>query len=200
MYFTIWTLHATLLEIFYLLLLDITFAVSSLLEWTDGLWLTNHIISNHWLSACCFENPYRKYRCIMRHLYKKFGWQQLDCCYLVLKLTTMFCITSSHPFFYRYKKELSAAVEREASLERSKTQLELDWQRRYEDLERLQYEKSEDLVKKLTQARDEVCGVLNWQTFLFWEKSKSILHQEISSMFIFTAFAVICFLHMVLLS
>ncbi|XP_060556177.1 coiled-coil domain-containing protein 57-like [Ruditapes philippinarum] len=55
----------------------------------------------------------------------------------------------------RYKKELSCSVEREASLERSKAQMELDWQRRYEDLERQQYERSEDLVKKLTRARDE---------------------------------------------
>lgn len=53
-------------------------------------------------------------------------------------------------------------MEREACLERCKTQLELDWQRRYDDLERLQYEKSEDLVKKLTRARDEV----KWHYFL----------------------------------
>ena len=59
-------------------------------------------------------------------------------------------------FLFRYKKELSAAVEREASLERSKAQLELDWQRRFEDLERQQYEKSEDLIRKLTRSRDEV--------------------------------------------
>ena len=57
---------------------------------------------------------------------------------------------------YRYKKELSCSVEREALLEQSKAQMELDWQRRYEDLERQQYERSEDLVKKLTKARDEV--------------------------------------------
>ena len=48
------------------------------------------------------------------------------------------------------------AIEREASLERSKTQAELDWQRRCEDMERGQYEKSEHLIEKLTKARDEV--------------------------------------------
>jgi hypothetical protein len=56
----------------------------------------------------------------------------------------------------RYKKDLAAAVDRQASLEQSKAQLELDWQRRYEDLERLQYANSEDLVKTLSRARDEV--------------------------------------------
>jgi hypothetical protein len=59
-------------------------------------------------------------------------------------------------FIYRYKKDLNLAVERESSLERSKAQLELDWQRRYEDAERNQFEKSEDLVKNLTLARDQV--------------------------------------------
>ena len=47
-------------------------------------------------------------------------------------------------------------MEREAALERSKTQAELDWQRRCEDMERGQYEKSEHLIEKLTKARDEV--------------------------------------------
>ena len=59
-------------------------------------------------------------------------------------------------YHVRYKRELEQALEREASLERSKAQLELDWQKRYDDIERLQYEKSEDLVRHLTQARDEV--------------------------------------------
>ena len=48
------------------------------------------------------------------------------------------------------------SLEREAMLERSKAQLELDWQRRCEDLERLQYERSESLIKNLTKARDDV--------------------------------------------
>ncbi|XP_052770763.1 coiled-coil domain-containing protein 57-like isoform X1 [Mya arenaria] len=55
----------------------------------------------------------------------------------------------------RYKKELASAIERESALERSKTQMELDWQRRHEGLERQTYEQSEDLVRKLTKARDE---------------------------------------------
>ncbi|XP_071106451.1 coiled-coil domain-containing protein 57-like isoform X1 [Haliotis cracherodii] len=55
----------------------------------------------------------------------------------------------------RYKRDLSQAAEREASLERGKAQLELDWQRRLEDTDRHQYERSEDLIKKLTSARDQ---------------------------------------------
>ena len=47
-------------------------------------------------------------------------------------------------------------MDREATLERSKTQLDLDWQRRYEGVEREQYDRAEDLVKNLTQARDQV--------------------------------------------
>jgi len=35
----------------------------------------------------------------------------------------------------RYKKELTVAMERESSLEQSRAQLEVDWQRRCEDTE-----------------------------------------------------------------
>ena len=57
---------------------------------------------------------------------------------------------------YRYKHELAEALQREEDLQRAKTQLDLDWQRRYESVEREQYEKAENLIKKLTQAREEV--------------------------------------------
>ncbi|XP_059165716.1 coiled-coil domain-containing protein 57-like [Physella acuta] len=55
----------------------------------------------------------------------------------------------------RYKRELKAASEREEKLDKAKTQVELDWQRRCEDLERQQYDKSEDLIKRLTTARND---------------------------------------------
>ncbi|CAG5122365.1 unnamed protein product [Candidula unifasciata] len=55
----------------------------------------------------------------------------------------------------RYKNELKAAAEREEKLDKAKTQTELDWQRRCEDLERQQYDRSEDLIKKLITARNE---------------------------------------------
>ncbi|CAH1794612.1 unnamed protein product [Owenia fusiformis] len=60
----------------------------------------------------------------------------------------------------RYQKELNLAVERQRDLERSKAQLDLDWQERYDDVERSQYEKSEDLIKSLTDARDEALATI----------------------------------------
>ncbi|XP_074647544.1 coiled-coil domain-containing protein 57-like [Tubulanus polymorphus] len=55
----------------------------------------------------------------------------------------------------RYRKDLNLAIERQASLEREKAQLELDWQKRFEDIDRHQYDKAEDLVQNLTKMRDE---------------------------------------------
>ena len=57
---------------------------------------------------------------------------------------------------FRYKKELTIAMERESSLERSRAQLEVDWQRRCEDTEREVYSKQEHLLAGLTKQRDEV--------------------------------------------
>ena len=57
---------------------------------------------------------------------------------------------------YRRQKELSLSLERESSIERSKAQLELDWQRRCEEAERTGYDKQEELVKNLTQGKEEV--------------------------------------------
>ena len=47
-------------------------------------------------------------------------------------------------------------MEREASLERSRAQLEVDWQRRCEDTEREVHGKQEQLITGLTKQRDEV--------------------------------------------
>uniref|UniRef100_A0A0B7B4I3 Coiled-coil domain-containing protein 57 n=1 Tax=Arion vulgaris TaxID=1028688 RepID=A0A0B7B4I3_9EUPU len=55
----------------------------------------------------------------------------------------------------RYRRELKVAADREEKLDKTKTQIELDWQRRCEDLERQQYDNSEELIKKLTTARNE---------------------------------------------
>ncbi|XP_038065963.1 coiled-coil domain-containing protein 57-like isoform X2 [Patiria miniata] len=71
----------------------------------------------------------------------------------------------------RYKKELSLAAEREANLERSRTQAELDWQRRCENLEREQYSKSEELIQRLTMARDEALAAVK-------EKDREMSHKE----------------------
>ena len=58
--------------------------------------------------------------------------------------------------FISYKQELQTAMEQHSQLERDKAQLDLDWQRRYEDLESNTYERSEDLIKSLTTAKNEV--------------------------------------------
>ncbi|XP_022084931.1 coiled-coil domain-containing protein 57-like [Acanthaster planci] len=71
----------------------------------------------------------------------------------------------------RYKKQLSLAAEREANLERSRTQAELDWQRRCEELERQQYSKSEELIQRLTTARDEALATVK-------EKDREISQRE----------------------
>ena len=47
-------------------------------------------------------------------------------------------------------------MERESSLEQSRAQLEVDWQRRCEDTEREVYAKQEQLITGLTKQRDEV--------------------------------------------
>nr|XP_060620814.1 coiled-coil domain-containing protein 57 isoform X2 [Anolis sagrei ordinatus] len=60
----------------------------------------------------------------------------------------------------RYKQQLSIAAEREESLERAKVQIELDWQRRCETVERNQYQKSEALIQSLSTARDQIAAEL----------------------------------------
>ncbi|XP_020670334.3 coiled-coil domain-containing protein 57 isoform X1 [Pogona vitticeps] len=60
----------------------------------------------------------------------------------------------------RYKQQLSLAAEREEVLEKAKVQIELDWQRRCENVERDQYQKSEALIQSLSTARDQVTAEL----------------------------------------
>ncbi|XP_033102589.1 coiled-coil domain-containing protein 57-like [Anneissia japonica] len=74
----------------------------------------------------------------------------------------------------RYKKELSLALERETANERSKTQLDLDWQRRCEAAERNQYASSEDLVERLSRARQEGEAVIKEQQRELDQKSDLI--------------------------
>ena len=74
----------------------------------------------------------------------------------ILSAGNGFSKKTTYFFSRRRQKELTLSLEREASLDRSKAQLELDWQRRCEDAERIGYEKQEELVKTLTQGREEV--------------------------------------------
>ncbi|XP_036078573.1 coiled-coil domain-containing protein 57 isoform X4 [Rousettus aegyptiacus] len=60
----------------------------------------------------------------------------------------------------RYRRQLSLAVEREQSLEREKVQLGLDWQRRCDHVERDRYQQSEELVRGLATAKEQVAAKL----------------------------------------
>ncbi|VCX40085.1 unnamed protein product [Gulo gulo] len=60
----------------------------------------------------------------------------------------------------RYKQQLSAAEERERGLEREKAQLELDWRQRCDAVERDHYHKAEDLIRALSEARDQAAAKL----------------------------------------
>ena len=51
------------------------------------------------------------------------------CCFPELRASFNIFMNIMYPFFKsRYKKELTVAMERESSLERSRAQLEVDWQ------------------------------------------------------------------------
>lgn len=60
----------------------------------------------------------------------------------------------------RYRRQLALAVEREQSLEREKVQLGLDWQRRCDHVERDRYQQSEELVRGLATAKEQVSAPL----------------------------------------
>ena len=61
-----------------------------------------------------------------------------------------------YDIMHRYRTSLQQSVEREKLLERSKAQVELDWQCHCEELERRQYSKSEALIASLSQSKDQV--------------------------------------------
>ncbi|XP_066091116.1 coiled-coil domain-containing protein 57 isoform X1 [Saccopteryx bilineata] len=72
----------------------------------------------------------------------------------------------------RYQRQLSLAVEREQNLEHDKVQLNLDWQRRCDSLEREYYRKSEELIQGLTMAREQVAAKLQ-------ETERKLCDQEV---------------------
>ncbi|XP_027033330.2 coiled-coil domain-containing protein 57 isoform X1 [Tachysurus fulvidraco] len=56
----------------------------------------------------------------------------------------------------RHKQQLASAIQREQALEQKCVQLELDWERRCEEVRAEHYLKSEELIHGLTQSRDKV--------------------------------------------
>ncbi|XP_077315007.1 coiled-coil domain-containing protein 57 isoform X3 [Lithobates pipiens] len=55
----------------------------------------------------------------------------------------------------RYQQQLAGSVERERLLEQARVQVELDWQKRCEEIEKTQYQKSEQLIEGLGKAKDQ---------------------------------------------
>ncbi|KAG7239766.1 hypothetical protein INR49_028353 [Caranx melampygus] len=60
----------------------------------------------------------------------------------------------------RYKQQLSAGLKREQDLEQMRVQVELEWQRRCEDMKAEHYLANEQLIQDLTQARDQTTAEL----------------------------------------
>ncbi|KAM4692339.1 coiled-coil domain-containing protein 57 [Rhinophrynus dorsalis] len=60
----------------------------------------------------------------------------------------------------RYQQQLAVSVEREHILEQSKVQIELDWQKRCEQVEKAQYQQSEELIESLTKAKEQTVAEL----------------------------------------
>jgi hypothetical protein len=54
-----------------------------------------------------------------------------------------------------YKAKQEKSLEREQILEQEKTQLDLDWQKKYQDLENIKFTTSEDYLKKLSDSRNQ---------------------------------------------
>ncbi|XP_058650569.1 coiled-coil domain-containing protein 57 isoform X4 [Onychostoma macrolepis] len=60
----------------------------------------------------------------------------------------------------RYKQQVSSGLQREQALEQKSVQLELDWERRCEEVRSEHYLRSEELIQSLTQARDQITAEL----------------------------------------
>ncbi|XP_069608585.1 coiled-coil domain-containing protein 57 isoform X2 [Ranitomeya imitator] len=56
----------------------------------------------------------------------------------------------------RYQQQLACSLERERILEQARVQVELDWQKRCEQAEKAQYQKSEELVENLSKAKEQL--------------------------------------------
>ncbi|CAI9568456.1 unnamed protein product [Staurois parvus] len=56
----------------------------------------------------------------------------------------------------RYQQQLAGSVERERLLEQARVQVELDWQKRCEEIEKTQYQRLEELIEGLSIAKDQL--------------------------------------------
>lgn len=69
---------------------------------------------------------------------------------------------------FRYKERLASGVQREQALEQKRVQLELDWERRYEEVRAEHYLKCEELIKGLTESRDQVSQYVHYCMQMKW--------------------------------
>ncbi|XP_051529914.1 coiled-coil domain-containing protein 57-like isoform X3 [Myxocyprinus asiaticus] len=60
----------------------------------------------------------------------------------------------------RYKQQVASGLQREQALEQKRVQLELDWERRCEEVRSEHYLRSEELIQSLTLSRDQVTAEL----------------------------------------
>ncbi|XP_068118421.1 coiled-coil domain-containing protein 57 [Hyperolius riggenbachi] len=85
----------------------------------------------------------------------------------------------------RYQQQLAGSVERERLLEQARVQVELDWQKRCEEAEKVQYQKSEALIENLSKAKDQLEAELKEKdrrlkelqlvvTTVTWERDRAV--------------------------
>lgn len=55
----------------------------------------------------------------------------------------------------KLKQSLQDSIEREDKIERGKQQLELDWQKKYEKLEKCKINESDEFLQKLNESREQ---------------------------------------------
>ncbi|XP_075072876.1 coiled-coil domain-containing protein 57 isoform X2 [Mixophyes fleayi] len=85
----------------------------------------------------------------------------------------------------RYQQQLACSLERERMFEQAKVQAELDWQKRCDQTEKAQYQKSEELIESLSRAKEQLEAELKERerrlnelqvlvTTLSWERDKAM--------------------------
>ncbi|KAM5135120.1 coiled-coil domain-containing protein 57 [Mantella aurantiaca] len=93
----------------------------------------------------------------------------------------------------RYQQQLAGSVERERLFEQSRVQVELDWQKRCEKIEKTQYQKSEELIEGLSKAKDQLEAELKEKdrrvnelqlvvSTMTWERDKAQTREQAAAM------------------
>lgn len=100
----------------------------------------------------------RHYYCTWFHISKSLFFTPS---FLVrIDILTCFCLV-------RYEEQLSASLEREKNLETMRAQMELEWQRCRENMKTEYYHVNKQLIKELTQNKNQVS--LKWKQKHFFD-------------------------------